>query len=280
MERKKKYTHIIETTNGFLKAGVRCRLKLHGYSMSEAYWRLRQGKGLVSAYDKETFELWSNMITQLRRFMGSPIKLSPGEHIKLQKVKEEVLEKMEIYRSTIETGVVPVYLTTNYRGGAVRRVLMRNLGGYEEFIKLNENDYDDFWNLMPTTGFFEDLAEENDKLEKELIIYNELPEHVKRYVDEPGYETVFIFDKFWQIRTNFEFRCSKGAEINKTLLYIWDIPSQTDESHRQICQENLDLIEIWKSFKLVVKKNKFNYKKEDVYQTIIATLSHLKTPNI
>ena len=62
-----KYTHLTERCSGFLRTGAAWKLKEHGYTFSAAYWRLREGKGLMSAYDQESLKRWSSLITAVRR---------------------------------------------------------------------------------------------------------------------------------------------------------------------------------------------------------------------
>lgn len=105
-----KYTHLIERCSGFLKTGVAWRLKEHGYTFSEAYWRLREGKGLLSSYDQESLKMWSNLITSVRRDTGALRMLSSNDQTKLKDKRNKLLEKMESYRDKLENGSIPLYI--------------------------------------------------------------------------------------------------------------------------------------------------------------------------
>ncbi|MBR5612302.1 MAG: hypothetical protein IKW43_04065, partial [Bacteroidaceae bacterium] len=93
-----KYTHLIERCSSFLRTGVAWKLKEHGYTFSEAYWRLRDGKGLLSSYDQESLKQWSSLITNVRRNTGSLSVLTPNDQKELKNKRESILVKMEAYR--------------------------------------------------------------------------------------------------------------------------------------------------------------------------------------
>ena len=105
-----KYTHLIERCSSFLRTGVAWRLKQHGYSFSQAYWRLREGKGLLSLYDQESLKQLSCLITYIRRFTGPLKKLNPVDQRELNVKRDKLLIKMEAYRDRLEAGTNPQYL--------------------------------------------------------------------------------------------------------------------------------------------------------------------------
>lgn len=76
MERKNKYTHLIERVAGLPKALVADLLKRQtGLPLAQNYWRLREGKGLLNIFDQTSLDMWSKLISDIRRFTGSPVAL-------------------------------------------------------------------------------------------------------------------------------------------------------------------------------------------------------------
>lgn len=72
-----------------------------GYTLTEAYWRIRNKEGLMPLYDRETLDLWSKVITKFRRYCGSPLPLPGGIYVDFKKQKEEILSHMERYRDML-----------------------------------------------------------------------------------------------------------------------------------------------------------------------------------
>lgn len=249
-----KYTHIIEPCNSLLRTGVSWRLKTHGYTMSAAYWRLREGKGLVSLYDQETFRLCSNLITAIRRFMGSPIPMTKTQYLNFKELKEQKLSELESYRTIIEAGIRPYKFSDGIEQTPIERVITGYIGN--EFFDLSPEEEMLVWKKIDSDfdNFLKKLSTEQEKYLKEWEAYNNLPLEKQKTTLKPGSgEDLLLYNKVWQIRTDFEKRSSKGAKINETLLYIWEIPSQTDESHRSLLEEIQQIVDDWKIYKKDIK---------------------------
>ena len=110
----KKYTHITGRCSGFLRTGVSVRLKRHNYTMSEAYWRLREGKGIVSSYDQETLISLSKMITQFRRRMGYPVRIDMLDYLRFEEERDSILRNFELFRDIVGAGQNPEYMYENH----------------------------------------------------------------------------------------------------------------------------------------------------------------------
>ena len=206
--------------------------------MSAAYWRLREGKGLVSLYDQETFRLCSNLITTIRRFIGSPIPLPKAQYMKFKELKEQKLSELESYRTIIASGIQPYKFSDGIEQTPIERVITGYIG--KDLIDLSPEEEMDVWIKIDSDfdNFLKQLSIEQEKYIKEWEAYNNLQLEKQKTTLKPGSgEDLLICNKVWQIRTDFENRSSKGAKINETLLYIWDIPSQTDDEHRSILEE-------------------------------------------
>lgn len=222
--------------------------------MSAAYWRLREGKGLVSLYDQETFRLCSNLITTIRRFMGSPIPLPKAQYMKFKELKEQKLSELESYRTIIASGIQPYKFSDGIEQTPIERVITGYIG--KDLIDLSPEEEMDVWIKIDSDfdNFLKQLSIEQEKYLKEWEAYNNLPLEKQKTTLKPGSgEDLLICNKVWQIRTDFENRSSKGAKINETLLYIWDIPSQTDDSHRSILEEIQQIVDHWKIYKKDIK---------------------------
>lgn len=106
-----KYTHLIEKCSSVFRTMTKWRLQeTCGYTLSETYWRLREGRGLLSYFDQETLELWSQLITQFRRFAGSPLAIDRECYNSIGDTKSKLLDEMEEYRTWLADGVQPGYL--------------------------------------------------------------------------------------------------------------------------------------------------------------------------
>lgn len=245
-----KYTHLIERCSSFLRTGVAWRLKQHGYSFSEAYWRLRDGKGLVSSYDQESLKQWSSLITCVRRFTGPLKKLNPADQRELNVKREELLAKMEAYRDRLEAGSYPQYLYDRTSPVIFEHVLSGTVGNVRELDVFQQQE---IWESLDV-----------DMVENEaLLCMKEAEEYMKVYAQAENKDGMpmpdewmknrfcgkFVKDKVWQIRTGHDERSSVNAGIGQRLNFIWDIPTQTDQEHRNIYIKNqavLDAYQKWK----------------------------------
>lgn len=245
-----KYTHLIERCSSFLRTGVAWRLKEHGYSFSQAYWRLREGKGLLSSYDQESMKQWSSLITCVRRFTGPLKKLTPADQRELNVKRDELLAKMEEYRDRLEAGSNPLYLYDRTSPVIFEHVLSGIIGNVRELDSVQQQE---IWESLDV-----------DMVKNEaLLCMKEVEEYMKVYAqaeDKNGMLTPdewiknkfcgkFVKDKVWQIRTGHDERSSVNAGISQRLNFIWDIPTLTYHEHRNIYQKNqavLDAYQEWK----------------------------------
>ena len=245
-----KYTHLIERCSSFLRTGVAWRLKQHGYSFSEAYWRLRDGKGLLSSYDQESLKQWSCLITSVRRNTGALRTLSPADRGELNSKREEILLKMEAYRNLLEFGNKPKYLYDGISPTVVEHVLSGIIGNVRV---LDTEQQQQIWESLDV-----------DKVKNEAAFcMKEAEEYVKEYAqseDKEGMPTPdewmknrfcgkFVKDKVWQIRTGHDERSSVNAGINERLNFIWDIPSLTCQEHRNTYQKNQAVLDAYREWK-------------------------------
>jgi len=245
-----KYTHLIERCSSFLRTGVAWRLKQHGYSFSEAYWRLRDGKGLVSSYDQESLKQWSSLITCVRRFTGPLMKLNPADQRELNVKREELLEKMEAYRDRLEVGSNPQYLYDKTTPIIIEHVLSGIISNVRELDTVQQQE---IWESLDV-----------DMVKNEaLLCMKEVEEYMKVYAqaeDKNGMPTPdewmknrfcgkFVKDKVWQIRTGHDIRSSVNAGISQRLNFIWDIPILTDKVHRNIYMKNQAVLDSYREWK-------------------------------
>lgn len=123
MERKNKYTHLIERVAGLPKALAADLLKRQtGLPLAQNYWRLREGKGLLNIFDQTSLDMWSKLISDIRRFTGSPVALPNRIMDDIRAEREQLLNRMEQYRTWLSQGASPVYHYDCYQhGGCVYR---------------------------------------------------------------------------------------------------------------------------------------------------------------
>ena len=245
-----KYTHLIERCSSFLRTGVAWRLKEHGYSFSQAYWRLREGKGLLSSYDQESLKQLSCLITCVRRFTGPLKKLNPVDQRELNVKRDELLIKMEAYRDRLEAGVNPQYLYDGTSPIVIEHVLSGIIGNVRE---LDTEQQQEIWESLDVYKVKNEAA----------FCMKEAEEYMKEYVqaeDKTGMPTPdewmkkrfcgkFVKDKVWQIRTGHDERSSVNAGISQRLNFIWDIPTLTDEVHRNIYMKNQAVLDAYREWK-------------------------------
>lgn len=118
MERKNKYTHLIERVAGLPKALAADLLKRQtGLPLAQNYWRLREGKGLLNIFDQTSLDMWSKLISDIRRFTGSPVALPNRIMDDIRAEREQLLNRMEQYRTWLSQGASPVYHYDCYQHG-------------------------------------------------------------------------------------------------------------------------------------------------------------------
>ena len=248
-----KYTHLTERCSSFMRTGAAWRLKAHGYTFSEAYWRLREGKGLLCAYDRETLALWSGLITAVRRATAPLTPLRAEDKCALTAKRVTLLEKMEAYRDRVEAGTHPVYLYENSTPGIMEHVLVAHTGnGIREAVPQEQLGV---WQSLDVDSLKRQAADIYRETQEYTKTYEAAPEDQKQRMLPPEewtrcrYGQRYMKDKAWQIRTGHDERSSVGAGINRRLYMIWDIPAATDGTHRDICRQNrtaLDAYSKWK----------------------------------
>lgn len=143
-----------------------------GYTLSEAYWRIRDNKGLMNTFDRETLELWSKVITKFRRHCGSPAKLDDEWYDGFIHKRQKILEDMERYRDLLvcKADKQPIRLGGDYTDLAGAAVL--------EQFNLNKLD----WKLLDEDslqGFIESI--DYDALNKRI---NELIPRYKAFLSD------------------------------------------------------------------------------------------------
>lgn len=118
MERRNKYTHLIERVAGLPKALSADVLKRQtGLPLAQNYWRLRDGKGLLNIFDQTSLDMWSKLISDVRRFTGSPVALPNRLMDDIRTDREQLLNRMEQYRTWLARGSSPLYHYDCYRNG-------------------------------------------------------------------------------------------------------------------------------------------------------------------
>lgn len=121
MERRNKYTHLIERVAGLPKALSADVLKrLTGLPLAQNYWRLREGKGLLNTLDQASLDMWSKLISDVRRFTGSPVALPNRLMDEIRIEREQLLNRMEQYRTWLSRGSSPIYHYDSYQHGGCR----------------------------------------------------------------------------------------------------------------------------------------------------------------
>ena len=244
-----KYTHLIERCSGFLRIGIAWRLKPHGYTFTEAYWRLREGKGLISAYDQESFKMWSSLITAVRRHTAAAGKLKGEDQAALTVQRNELLQRMEAYRDRIEQGCAPQYLHDTSSPIVIEHLIATRVGDPRWYTPEQQLD---IWQQLDLDG----IVLEAEQCMKEVQAYTDKyfdgqgePDTDPQQWTERQFPVRFVKDKVWQIRTGHDDRSSVGAGINDRLNFIWDIPSLTCQEHRNTYQKNQAVLDAYREWK-------------------------------
>lgn len=276
-----KYTHLIERCSGFLRTGVAWKLKSHGYTFSEAYWRLREGKGLQSGYDKESMQLWGSIITQVRRNTGSLGTLTATDRSELNTQREALLKKMEAYRDVLEAGTCPTYLYNGSSPVIVEHVLYHMVG---ETRHATPEVQQQLWYGLDLDALRKDVQSGMSELSAYQCKYQAASPKEKEKMEPPAtwtkhrFGASFVKDKVWQIRTGHDERSSVNAGINERLNFIWDIPSLTDEKHRAIYEENLDCIRGYRTWKEDNRTSDIPY--ETMRAKVYEVVDRIRIPDI
>lgn len=268
-DKNTKYTHITERCNSLIKTLTAMRLKaLTGDSFSAAYWRLREGKGLLTPSEKQHLDLWCSLVTMVRKSTGSPIPLKRDDHRRLMELREGLLMKMEEYRDWLSNGSKPKYLhrctklllplePTNSQifekctYETLPFALSKHLEGLGVIISdIQPEQQEEVLSMVD----FETLTSINEQLANELVprmrsnCYSAAMAMFR--IEHPNIAEPPL-DKVWQIRTDMEHRSSKGANISFLLNWIADVPSKS-EAHNDAyttIASTLTSLSIWKAKK-------------------------------
>lgn len=236
-----KYTHLIERCSSFLRTGIAWKLKEHGYTFTGAYWRLREGKGLVSANDQESLKIWSSLITAVRRGTAPLVKLKPEDQAVLKAKKEDLLQRMEAYRDRLEQGSVPQYLHDTSSPLVVEHLLAMRVGDTRHYSPEQQLE---IWQSLDMDSIIREAEKCMTGIREYADDYAAATDERKATMQAPDEWTDrqfgkrFVKDKVWQIRTGHDERSSVGAGINDRLNFIWEIRSMTDEGHRGAYEAN------------------------------------------
>lgn len=276
-----KYTHLIERCSGFLKTGVAWKLKEHGYTFSEVYWRLREGKGLLSSYDQESLKMWSNLITSVRRDTGALKTLSSEDQTKLKEKRNKLLDKMESYRNKLENGSMPEYIYKDTHPSIIEHILINTIGDPKDMdvsqqlkiwkeIDIEKIKLEAKFCMKKYQEYIDEYESSSIEKRKTMLIPEEWISH--------NFKDTFLKDKIWQIRTGHDNRSSIKANINKKLYFIWDIPKVTNNMHREIYVKNKFMLESYKNLKNEAKTSNTKIEYENMVSTINYVLNSIEIP--
>lgn len=292
-----KYTHITETCNVALRALTKWRLKtVCNYTVAEGYWRIRLHEedslepGLLSVYDQNTLDMWSDVIAKFRKNCGSPVPLPALNYVELKNFREVVTEEMEQYRTLLGRGTYPIYILDEHRclvGAAImEKFNQANLVPSEmddESLEgfLREIDWqsvrDRAIGLVPDYEKFCEWKEEALKhaQKQKDIIAIKLTDFIDDWLDNEkkgklqwaGHSLKDSSSKkykyaVWQIRTDLEHRSSKDAHINDYLCYFWTVRSWSSEADQLVIKRDMQRIEDFISWKEKMKEADAAHKKK------------------
>lgn len=224
---KTKYTHITARCSQLLKALTYVTLeRCTGDTLSSAYWRLKEGKGLLTYKDKESLKRWSDQITLIRRFYASPVPLSKYEHERFYDIRDRLLTRMEAYRDWLALGSMPLYLTVAADHDYSEITLEMAVGELNpQIIDADPETQKEFWRSLDIEEF----------LRCDKCVHHKVATYLKNMyrsqaLDKIGEEFNYHrlpTDKVWQIRTDMEHRSSVGAAINDIMYWMYDVHSKS-----------------------------------------------------
>lgn len=273
MENFKKSKHLISTCNSLIKAFTFDTLyRFTGDTASTAYWRIRNGKGLLTFADKESLNTWNGMITKVRRFMTSPLPLEGDYHGLLVHKREQVLERMEAYRDWLEYGSDPVYLTSlssypdyaSYSLEMAMNILLSDMGlPQEDLFALDKETLNerlrDLMTVLDVTRLLEYDRLISSEIHKMVMDGDDVRQAVRILMGNG--RKLLPLDQIWHIRTDIEHRSSRGANINGTLDWIYHVEDKSTD-HKKIYLTDNFIIDSYKAWK-VMKKETFMLEKKN-----------------
>lgn len=275
-----KYTHLTERCCGFLRTGSAWKLKEHGYTFSGAYWRLREGKGLMSAYDQESLKIWSSLITEVRRGTAPVGKLKPEDQAILKAKKENLLQRMEAYRDWIEQGSIPQYLHDGTSPSVIEHLLVMRVGDPRWYTPEQQLE---IWQQLDLNSIICEAKQCMQQIKAYADDYAAASDERKGMMQKPDEWTAchfgrrFVKDKVWQIRTGHDERSSVGAGINDRLNFIWYIPSRTDNNHRTVYEADLVQLESYRQWKEDYSPTGVPY--EMMHAKVMDVLDNIRIPD-
>lgn len=275
-----KYTHLTERCSGFLRTGAAWKLKEHGYTFSAAYWRLREGKGLMSAYDQESLKRWSSLITAVRRGTAPVGKLKSEDQAALKEKKESLLQRMEAYRDWLEQGSIPQYLHDGTSPSVIEHLLATRVGDPRWYTPEQQLE---IWLQLDLDSIICEAKQCMKQIKAYADDYAAAPDERKGMMQKPDEWTAYHFgrrfvkEKVWQIRTGHDERSSVGAGINDRLNFIWNIPSRTDNNHRTVYEADLVQLESYRQWKETNSISGIPY--EMILAKVQDVLDNIRIPN-
>lgn len=240
MKKIKKYTHLTARCYGTAKDISLCQLKRYcGYTLSNAYWRMEEGKGLLSLYDQESFETWSGLMNGVLHL--KPLtRLMPIEYDNFCAFRNYVWNRMEAYRNWLEHGSAPIYIRQIAMSIGVDDIfLYRAAEQFFDFKKGAEND-DEMIKKLSEKSI--NLAADFERKRQEQIDKGEKPDNL--YIP---------FFKVYQIRTDYSHKVSDSEVIRHRLDGIWSVPNKTSGVHREIYRHNAAVIAEYQRYKKLSK---------------------------
>lgn len=292
MKRQTKYTHITERCSSIIKALASLQIEQQtSDTVSAAYWRLREGKGLLTPFDRESLDQWCQIITDVRKYAASPYPLEDKLRQQLKDRRESLIEKMEEYRDWIAFGSIPTYMYENCTHPNITKItleyclsgmLVRKSGMFP-----NEIPAEELKGWLKEIDIQELIYLSNDYATKfpNLADY-QLRYYISEFKGWPAGFKELQADKAWQIRTDMEHRSSVGAKINERLAWIHEVETKTTE-HREVitqCMVAMLQFKIWKEKQRAAIKiakgngEKPHYNEQDVFMKVLELLNKIEVP--
>ena len=196
---------------------------------------MEEGKGLLSLYDQESFETWSDLMNGVLHI--KPLtRLMPIEYDNFCAFRNDVWNKMEAYRNWLEHGSAPIYIRQIAMSIGVDDIfLYRAAEQLFDFKKGAEND-DEMIKVLSAQSI--ELAAAFERKRQEQMDKGEKPDNL--YVP---------FLKVYQIRTDYSHKVSDSEKIRYRLDGIWSVPNKTSEEERNIYRHNSTVIEEYQKYK-------------------------------
>lgn len=279
-DEKTKYTHITARCSQLMKALCYVTLEQTEDTLSTTYWRLREGKGLLNSEDKYNLAIISMQITQIRRYMSSPVPLNANQHRLLNRMRDELIARMESYRDWLAIGSKPVYLTDIANHDFNVYTLEMAVGLYDpNIVEADIETQKKFWKNIDMDKF---LSCDFTAYCKASHCLENMSKPQALDILERDYKLRMLpTDKTWQIRTDMEHRSSIGANINQTMYWLYKVPAKSQAHVGMIISNDqvLDDFTKWKA------KAKAQYKEkkrieDDVLGTIEAFINAIQVPTV